>query len=232
MSAKKKISLAVFSLIAIAILIFWYVGSNYRAERRAEQQKRYAELLHKEAKNEILISQALTRSGDNLEDFNPNDLPKRLTNKDLKIVTVSSSTLQAYTQAMLNVLRPFGAERKNEVETMLQALDRQSETEAQKILPNKELYDGAIASLLTAKVPSSVTISHLKMLNSLRDMSYLSSNMINALRNPVLALQSAEIFRQRQIIFYTSINEINSYLGRQGVKLNESDKVDLYFNLK
>ncbi|OHA62796.1 MAG: hypothetical protein A2556_00105 [Candidatus Vogelbacteria bacterium RIFOXYD2_FULL_44_9] len=233
MSAKKKIGLAVFFLIAIAILAFWYVGSDYRAKQKAEDQKYYTKILQKEARSQALIAQALVNDADkNLEDFDPAGLPKRLTTKDIKTLPASSSTLQNYAVVMAQILQPFSAERVNEVETMLRALDLQSDTEAQKILANKSLYDEALGNLSKVKVPSGVVISHLKMINSLRDLSFLSAQMIDVLRNPILALQSAEVFRQRQIIFYASISEINSYLGRQGVKLSETAKVDLYFNLK
>lgn len=233
MSAKKKIGLAVFFLIAIAIVVFWYVGSDYRQAQRQERDRYYAEILKKEARSQALISQAIINDTDNdLESFDPAEMPKRLTAKDLKILPTSSSTLQNYGLTMAQIIAPLSQERANEAETTLRAVDLQSETEAQKLLPNKEMYDQMINSLATVKVPNGIVISHLKMINSLREMSFLTANMIDVLRNPILALQSAEVFRQKQIIFYASITEINSYLGRQGVKLSEAEKVDLNFNLK
>ncbi|MFA6416232.1 MAG: hypothetical protein WCW56_01960 [Candidatus Paceibacterota bacterium] len=231
MSAKKKIGLAVFFLIAIAILVFWYVGSNYREKNRLVQQKHYADILQKEARLQSLVAQAIGTSSSTLEDFDLASLPKRLTAKNLKTVPTSSSTLASYTLIMAKIIQPFGAERENEAEIMLRALDQQSEMEAQKILLSKDLYDQAINQLTNTKVPTEAVNLHLKMTNNLREMSMLSANMINILRNPVLALESADIFRQKKIIFYTTISEINSYLGRKGVKLDEEKKVDIYINL-
>jgi hypothetical protein len=228
MSAKKKIGLAFLVLVAIAIAFFWYVGSADRKQKRDEQDRHYAEILKKEAELRSLVANALSNSTTTLENFDYSDLPTRLTIKNLKTVPTSSSTLEAYALNMTDIIKPLGNEKINEVEIMLRAIDFQSDTEAQKILQTKEVYDEIISKLSKVKVPTEVARLHLKMVNSLRDMSFLSGNMVDVLRNPIAGLKSAEFFQQEKNIFYTSIVEINSYLGRKGVKFDEDKKVNIF----
>lgn len=233
MPAKKKIIIAVIFVVAVVLTVFWYVGSTDRQKKQEVEQRHYAEVLKKEAQLRALVANAITNStSSELEDFDQKDLPAKLTSKNLKVLTTSSTTLKKYGSDMLQILQPFEEERVNEAETMLKALDLQSDLEAEKIIPNRELYNESAIGLTKIGVPSQIVISHLKLVNSLREMAVLSNNMIDVLRNPILALQSADVFRQKQIIFYSAIKEINSYLGRQGVKFDEDKKIDFYLNFK
>ena len=228
---KKKLLWGLGILVLIGLIYLWQIGQSDKTEQASKQKQTQTQLLKQDQKIRSFVGDILAGTS-TLAEFNSNSLPRRLTIKDLKITRDNATTtIYQYGLSIAEILKPLGQLEENDVQIMVRALDNQDQLEAQKIADHQALYQNTVDKLLLVKVPKDLLTSQLKLINNLKIMASLSDNMSQILSTPLIALQSAEQFQKSLALFYSSINEINGYFTKSGVKFTEAEKIKINLNL-
>ena len=218
-------------LLVGGLITLWQIGQTDKDRQSAIQKQTQAELLKQDQKLHSLVGDILAGTS-TLAEFDSQNLPARLTTKNLKTTRDNAtSTIRQYGLSLAQILRPFGELTENDAQIMLRALDNLDQFAAQKLSDDRALYQNTVRGLLLVKVPKDLLTSQTKLINNLKIMASLSGNMGQVLQNPLLALQSAEQYQKSLALFYTSINEINSFFTKVGVKFTEDEKIKINLNL-
>jgi hypothetical protein len=217
-------------LLIVAVGIFWYLGQNAKQQDNLSRTQTQDQLLRQDQALHSLVGDAL-RATSTLDELSATDFPSRLSAKQVKTTkSLATSTLREYGLTIASILKPIGELRGNDAAIMVSALDKQDQLQIQTLLDRKILYSSAAIELQRVTVPTELVTIHTKMINNLKIMATLTGNMSQVLQNPLQGLQSAQVYQNYLSLFYTSINEINSYFDRVGVKFNEEEKIKVLLN--
>lgn len=228
---RRKIFWGLLILVLAGLLWLWQIGQSDKNQQDLVQRQTQAELLKQDQRLHSLVGDILAGTS-TLAEFNSDSLPNRINPKQLSLTkNNATSTLYQYGLNLAQILRPYGELTENDAKIMIRALDNQDQIEAQKLGEHQLLYQNTAAELLHLKVPKELTTSQTKMINHLKIMAVLAGNMSQVLQNPLLALQSAEQYQNSLALFYSSINEINSFFAKVGVKFTEDEKIKINLNL-
>jgi len=230
MSVGGKIKLALFLIVILTIVGFWYIGKKDKARVVITEQKKYAEIIRQDQELKSLVTKAMADSS-RLANLDYKDLPSGFNLANVKTVSNSTSTLREYGLTIASIFSPLATERENEAKITLQALKEQNPALLQKLLTTKDIYDVIRAKLKQTKVPTGLVETHLQIINSLGNMSELLNKMRMIIDEPLAGLQSAQLYINELSVFYSSINSLDDYLKQAGLKFTEAEKIKIFINI-
>ena len=150
----------------------------------------------------------------------------------LKIVSAATSTVVAYGPALATALAPYAAPRENELTVLGQAYDTQDATLVAKLKAARILHQTVQKNLLAVKVPADAADLHLTLVNDLTVLISLAKNMEQVSTQPLLALQSGQVYQLALVNFYSQLGTLNNYFTKWGVTLDQKDRINIFVNIK
>ncbi len=182
--------------------------------------------------NLVKIVQNKLENTEPLAELSSQAITTQYKSSDLKTVVISAtSSLRTYGLQVAQILKPLSADRQNEVETMLAALDNKDASKIQIITEIQTTYQNIAASLIKLPAPKGVASIQLNIANDAALMTLLLSNMSQVLNQPVLALQSSQQYMQIQPVFYSDLAALDKYLLDRGVKFSAAESLSITINL-
>ena len=148
---------------------------------------------------------------------------------ELKDIAVAGSNDQ---EAMTDYGRAVGAimavysdkNVENELALINKAAEKTDPQAAVKLTVIATRYVETAARLKALVVPPSASQVHLNLINSIIGLAESSYLMAQIDKEPVVALQSAQIYPARLKSFFTAINNLNFFLLANNVVLPESER--------
>lgn len=141
--------------------------------------------------------------------------------------TENPTILKTYGLEVAEALLLLPKNTVNEAEVMLSVLDSQNTNELVIIQNSINSYTLTVNKLLSATVPISAISTHLNLLNTANGVLFLLENMHRVLTEPVVALQSAELYRKTLNTFALSISEVNKYFEVNNISFSSEEKIQI-----
>lgn len=238
----KKIVLLALILLAVILAVLWFAGRQNElmektlqqatAAKQAANERYYQELVNRTVYLRNLAGKSLFGSQKLKSLPVASESVILYEESDLNLSSdESEEALRAYGEALGSALKPYGQERANESQLMLEALNQKNSTPLIKLQAVKTLHETTINRLLKITVPESAATIHLKLLNNLAARSLMLGNMLQVFDQPLLALESAQAEYKAANEFYQLAGEINQYFRSRDIIFNPEETVKIYHNI-
>lgn len=161
------------------------------------------------------------------------DLVARYRQKDLRVVaSAATGTIENYGRELGTILKPYGEPRENELTIVGQIYDTQDPTAVEKLTAIKKLHQTALADFLKIETPAEAVSLQLAIVNDLALLLTLIGNMEKIVAEPILALQSAQVYQVSLLSFYSRLSQINDYFRSRGIVFKPDERVQIFINTR
>lgn len=219
-------------LLVVTMGVLWYLGTEKKERDSALTASEENELLQRNSRLEQVVSEALAKNKD-LKTFRYSDLPRRASTSDLIISkSNATSTIREYGLQIASILKPYEEERENESKIMIRYLEKGEAKDLESLKKVFLLYRNTDQALLKVSVPKEAAFLHTKLINRIRVMSALLKNMTLVKEEPLLALQSAEVYQKELALFYNTTEELSNYFKARQIIFKPEEKINIYVNLE
>lgn len=148
---------------------------------------------------------------------------------DLKISALESETaLKNYGASLAKALTFYTTPlTENEVALTLEILESNNELALSQLGQLVERHINTLEELRAITVPQSATELHLALLNTIGGLAEAGINMSTVLREPVLALQSAELYPARHALLLGIFEGFNQYFSERDIAFSPQDQITI-----
>lgn len=212
----RKVIFFIVILLIITLGVLWYVGSKNRAERERREAEAIAEIINKNESLRNIVEDNLEKKG-GLQSFDPASL---FENNDIQLdamANVTAADLQTYAERLVGALKPISGNRKHEVRIMLEAMDSGDRTMIQDVVSARLTFDSIADNLAKIPTPAETATFQKDLIISLQKLSALAAQMEKALDEPILALQSGNVYLAETANLINLADKLNNYLQQTGV---------------
>lgn len=143
--------------------------------------------------------------------------------KMTEILVKADSSKEAtalYGQEIANIFKKYSIKSRNEAIIARDSLEKEDTEILKEIDPIVASYKNIINSLIKVKVPESVSILHLDLINSMNSVLFVAQSFRNSGVDPIKGVQGTEYYLVASKNFYDSINAIRSYFKYSGLYEN------------
>jgi len=218
----KKILFILIVLILIGLGVLWFIGKTNPNQVLTPEQEA---VLIENAKITNIINSAGKTTG-NFADFEPGKVAKVYKTADLNVLQDNTRpTIQTYSQDLKKALAPISLIDQNPIALLLIAIDSQNTEPVKKILTISSLYQTAVTQLVATSVPSTATVAHLRLINTLNELYLITSAMAEIQTEPLKATQAGEYFSEAFKTMLSDFNFINKYFQNSGIIFDDKNKI-------
>lgn len=212
----RKVIFFIVILLFITLGVLWYVGSKNRTERERQEAEILTEILKKDQSLRNIVEDNLEKKG-GLQRFDPTSLFEEENLKLDVLANVTAADLQTYAERLTSALGPISGNRKHEVRIMLEAMDSGDRTMIKDIVSARLTFDSIASKLAKIPAPAETATFQKSLITSLQKLSALAAQMEKALDEPILALQSGNVYLAETANLINLADKLNNYLQQTGV---------------
>lgn len=147
---------------------------------------------------------------------------------DINISTDSStSTLGKYGVDLSVAFSPYTLLKRDPVAVVQEIYATGATSSVAEITDTATLHKTALKELLVLSVPAVVVDLHLKIINNIELQTVLLANMAEIADQPVLALQSSQIYQLINLEFYKNLSDLNKFFDTNNIIIPAENKITI-----
>lgn len=183
------------------------------------------QLVAPEEKATITLDQALKKRTEPLLTPDREELTKRQSSyqaSDLNLVATNQTNLVAYASVFVNFLqetRSFPAD--NAVRLALDYDETKDPAIITKLIKMSNFFQQQALTLKAVAVPEGALEAHLDLINSLQDLATNIGHIALIPTEPVLALQSTQVYTTKVLAMVGAVRKLGDYLAKQNIDLDQ-----------
>lgn len=227
----KKVFLSIIFLLIITVGFLWFVGKKERQKKERESKEYYLSIIEQNEKMTNLVKDSLGENGQ-MQNI---DISTLVVNKDSNSfetnTPTSTETLRNYGISLRKAFGPFAQNRANDSSLLLAIIEKKQEKNIDHLYQTKTMFDNLSFELSQIIVPEIFAQAHNQLITSAKQASILLSNMAQILNEPVLALESAQLYLKALSSLYKLTDGFNLYFQEKNI-LTEQEKILFLINLE
>lgn len=155
------------------------------------------------------------------------------TEKDIvRDTSTATDTLRAYGNAVADALQRYPVQNENEALIFKRAIESESEVEIGKLDPIILSYKNTIRDIRLIPVPTTMTSSHLALLNSLNNLQNTLTAMREALEDPLPALTQFQQYVPVVESLQDSLLGLKASFASQNVVFSQNERGHFFTDLQ
>ncbi len=143
--------------------------------------------------------------------------------KQVKVTTTNERTAEEaiqYARKFVAATAPYlQYSGPNPEKSLLEKIDNEKSSATENLTNYGYMLEGVTQSLEDISTPEEVSSHHIKLITQIKKMAVLVQNMLEAEKQPIIALQAGQQFPIERAYVSQAILDINQYLIRYGVSL-------------
>lgn len=196
---KMRVIIGIFFTIAILtclVIGLWFVGHKKQVAKKEAEAKILDEVIARQKNLRQLVVKKID-SGSNFDSFSSSDLGVPFTPANLKTYKVEggkATTEEAtdYSIKLAEALKPASLSLNQPLRTLLAFYDSGNSSNVLELKEIASAHRSALSTLANLTIPSDAEVFHLRLINSLREVTQTLTAISEVEQEPIRAAEAAQ----------------------------------------